>query len=279
MTRPGSTSDVVTSTVDHYASLLEMLEIPLPENQVTDGQSYVRALHGEFYERAPIFSTFCHNVPATGNRANISMRQGPWRFYTFFFDGAGQEHRYELYNLDEDIGETRNLAAARPEIVASMNAAMEAHIKEAGILLPRKNERYAGNVAAGWLGSSDTEIGVEGKMLSIEASGPDPSVETVYTPNIQNAGFILEFDMKSDSAGPGEVQWKHNGENQGSPVHASKFTPVHDGKWHGYKVPFTLTGTLNTLIIQPSQGPGFMQLRNIRITTRDGYVIRKWELY
>ena len=279
LTKAGTTSDVVVSTVDHYISLMELLNIPFPEGLVTDGESYVRALRGESYVRGPIYSTFCHNVVATGNRANISMRQGPWRMYKFFYDGAGQTHRYELYNLDEDISETRNLAAEMPEKVREMSALMEAHIEEAKILLPQKNERYEGNVAAGWLGSDDTEVSVKDRILSIESSGNEPWVETVYTPNVSDTTFVLEFEMKSASRGHGAVSWTCRDAGQVRIEGPTAFHAIHDGNWHPCRAEIPLKGTLNTLRIIPSGGPGDIQIRNIRLVTRDGYYIRDWPLY
>src|SRR5699024_10357418 len=111
LTKSGTVSKVVTSTVDHYPTLLELLDIPFPDNVVTDGVSFVPALKGESYKRPPIYSTFNHNVVATGNRANISMRHGPWKLYKFYYDGKDREHRFELYNLDQDIGENHDLSA------------------------------------------------------------------------------------------------------------------------------------------------------------------------
>ena len=35
-----------------------------------------------------------------------------------------------LYNLDEDLGETRNLAAGKPELVAGMRALLEKPIRD-----------------------------------------------------------------------------------------------------------------------------------------------------
>lgn len=279
MTRAGTTSGVVTSTVDHYISLLELLDIPFPEGQITDGESYVRALKGESYTRGPIYSTFCHNVVATGNRANISMREGPWRLYKFFYDGEGQTHRYELYNLDEDIGETNNLADDLPDKVKGMSGQMEAHIAEAEILLPRRNEDYAGNVAAGWLGAMDTEVSVKNRILSVRSSGNDPWVETVYTPNVSDETFVLAFEMKSESRGKGAVSWTCRGTEQNGVPPPSPVDVIHDGAWHAYRAELPLTGVLNTIRIIPGRGPGDIQIRNIRLETEEGYFIRDWPLY
>ena len=136
LTKAGTHSDVVVSTVDHYTSILELLNIPFPEDLLTDGVSYIPALKGEKYEREPIYSTFCHYTPATGGRPNISMRQGPWRFYKFYFDGPGREHRYELYNLEEDISETNNLAEEMPEKVQEMLASWMPMPRKQGFYYP-----------------------------------------------------------------------------------------------------------------------------------------------
>jgi hypothetical protein len=207
------------------------------------------------------------------------MRHGPWRLYKFFYDGEGQTHRYELYNLEEDIGETRNLADELTDRVKEMSELMVAHIEEAEILLPNKNEDYAGNVAAGWLGSGDTRISAGGKILSIQSAGNDPWVETVYTPNISNATFVMEFEMKSNSSGPGGVSWIYREGRErkaGGPV---SLDVIHDGDWHKYQADMALEGILSDVRIIPSAGPGEIQLRNIRLVTQDGYYIRDWPLY
>ena len=72
VTKAGKKSSVVTSTVDHYKSMLELVDIPYPDNVVTDGVSYVDALKGEKYERAPIYSTFSSYQPATGMSENLT---------------------------------------------------------------------------------------------------------------------------------------------------------------------------------------------------------------
>jgi hypothetical protein len=163
--------------------------------------------------------------------------------------------------------------------VKEMSELMEAHIQEAGILLPHKNENYAGNVGAGWLGSEDTRVSVGDKVLTIVSEGQDPWVETVYTPNVSDTTFILEFEVKSDSRGPGGVSWvyREGGETkEGGPTAVDI---IHDGSWHTYQADMALEGILNRIRIVPSAGPGEIQVRNIRLVTRDGYYIRDWPLY
>lgn len=278
LTKANTKSEVVTSTVDHYASLLELLNIPFPDSLITDGVSYVEALKGNKYQRAPIFSTFCHNTVATGNRANISMREGPWRLYKFYYDGPNQEHRYELYNLDKDTSETINLATTEPERVLAMTKLMEAHIKEAGILEAQKNKNYAGNAADAWVGSTDTKIAVVEKTLQIISTGITPFVETYYNPNISGKSYKIEFEMKSSSAGDGELAWKYNANNAYTNENSTPFKGIHDGEWHSYSLAMPLQKILKVIKIQPSSGEGEIALRNIKIVTNDGYLIRNWPL-
>ena len=279
VTKAGKKSAVVTSTVDHYKSLLELLGIPFPDNVVSDGVSYVDALKGEEYEREPIYSTYCHNAPATGGRANISMRQGPWRLYKFYYDGLDREHRYELYNLKKDIGETKNLADKLPQRVEAMTKLLDAHVEEAEILLPQKNENYTGNVADAWQGSSDTEIRVENKVLNIKSTGSSPEIETYFTPNSSNCTFYLKFEMKSNSTGNGSIAWREGREKTYLPEKLTDFKSIHDGNWHPYKVEMPINKVLKVLKIQPSSGKGMIELRNIELVSTDDHYIRDWPLY
>ena len=65
------------------------------------------------------------------NIPNTWIRSGDWKLLRFWFDGAEQEHRYELYNLKEDLGETNNLYTQHPEIVQRLRQTLE-EIKAAG---------------------------------------------------------------------------------------------------------------------------------------------------
>jgi arylsulfatase A len=50
-----------------------------------------------------------------------ALRQGPWKYIA----GPAGGQPVQLYNLAEDLGETRNLAADQPERVAAMKDLLE----------------------------------------------------------------------------------------------------------------------------------------------------------
>ena len=55
------------------------------------------------------------------------MRQGPWKLV--HLNVRGEAPCYELYNLDQDPGETHDVAADNPEVLDRLMQIMEqAHI-------------------------------------------------------------------------------------------------------------------------------------------------------
>ena len=75
-----------------------------------------------------------------------SVRQGDWKLIRRFFGNLDhtkdQSDAYELYNLHDDIGETHNLAAVRPEKVRELDAALVRHLRDTGAVVPVKNPGY-----------------------------------------------------------------------------------------------------------------------------------------
>jgi hypothetical protein len=47
-----------------------------------------------------------------------------------------------LYNLKDDIGETKNRAAERPELVKDLNELIAGFLNDTGALIPTRNPNY-----------------------------------------------------------------------------------------------------------------------------------------
>ena len=166
-----------------------------------------------------------------------------------------------------------------PDRVKDMVAQLDAHAEEAQILLPRANVNYAGNSVDAWWGSEDTEISVSDKILHIHATGPAPSVETNYNPNMSDGTFLMEFEMKSGSEGSGSLSWKEAGNKDYLAENSTPFESINDGQWHKYSVRMPLGKTLSSIRIQPSSGTGDIEIREIFLRTEDGYYLRDWPMY
>ncbi|WP_157253078.1 arylsulfatase [Nonomuraea typhae] len=106
---------------DVLPTLAELAGMPVPGG--LDGLSLRPALTGG---RAPLRRHLIWNRP----RKVQAIRRGRWKAIRFApkIAGAGPEGRVELYDLRDDPGERRDLAAARPELTAGLLAELDAAI-------------------------------------------------------------------------------------------------------------------------------------------------------
>jgi arylsulfatase A len=121
--KPGSTCDQLVQQADLIATFAEVLETPLPDNVGEDSFSLLPLLKGE---DKPVRETAV-NCSSGGVP---SVRQGQWKYIAApgsggWGKGGDQSQPVQLYNLADDLGETKNLAAAMPEKVAEMKALLE----------------------------------------------------------------------------------------------------------------------------------------------------------
>lgn len=65
------------------------------------------------------------------------MRDRDWKLIRFFEDG-----HEELYNLKDDIGETKNLADSEPEKRKELSAKLTAWSEEIEALIPEPNPDF-----------------------------------------------------------------------------------------------------------------------------------------
>jgi arylsulfatase A-like enzyme len=110
-----------------------------------DGMSFVPLLKGKsgISKGRPIFGHFPHNFFQT---PFSSVRRDDWKL---IYHHA--EKKMELFNLPEDIGETKDLAREMPEKVKELAKILGNHLRETGALMPivkktKKTVLYPDNV-------------------------------------------------------------------------------------------------------------------------------------
>jgi arylsulfatase A-like enzyme len=144
---PGTTAAMIQS-IDFYPTLCEIAGAPIPANQTMDGRSFLPVLRGQADEhREEIFCFFPHNTPASKQTPAVSVRKGDWKLIRFFHDGPEQQDRHELYDLKDDVGETRDRAAEQPQIVAELSGRIDQLLKDTGALVPGPNPRWRAEAA------------------------------------------------------------------------------------------------------------------------------------
>jgi arylsulfatase A-like enzyme len=143
VTEPGSRSDARIQSTDLYPFFLNLLGIPLPENYVVDGVDFAPALRGGPFDRGPMFTYFpCQTGVPDWLPPSVAVHSGAWKLIRLFHQGENGAHDYRLFNLEEDIGETRNLAAAYPEKVRMLDRLIEAHLQDAEAVVPLPNPAF-----------------------------------------------------------------------------------------------------------------------------------------
>jgi arylsulfatase A-like enzyme len=121
---------------DFYPTLLEAAGLPADPDQHCDGVSFMPALRGESFDRGPIFWHYPH-YSNQGGTPGCSVRDGDYKLIEWFEDG-----RLALYNLREDIGETRNRVDAEPETARRLHQQLTAWRDQIEAIIPRPNPDY-----------------------------------------------------------------------------------------------------------------------------------------
>jgi arylsulfatase A-like enzyme len=148
VTKPGSVNETIIQSIDWMPTLLEMTGVGLPRAAKPDGMSLVPALKGGRLPREAIYTHFPHDTPASGQHPGTSVRRGDWKLIRLFAQNDDGSDQLELYNLREDLSETRNLAAAQPELGRELNQLITNFLRETDAVIPVRNPGYEPGAAA-----------------------------------------------------------------------------------------------------------------------------------
>ena len=111
----GTVTDVPASTSDYVPTVLDLLEIELPDRRPLDGVSLLALIEGKMKERPrPIFFETPAG-PRSGGSPPMAMIGNRFKLLT---DESGTKDL--MFDLIEDPAEAHNLAVERPEQVESM---------------------------------------------------------------------------------------------------------------------------------------------------------------
>jgi len=114
--KPGSVNDHTICLNDFMATAAEILGVKLPNNAGEDSVSLVSELLGTAKTAAR--EATVHQ----SSSGDLAIRQGPWKL-VFLKSG-----KRELYNLQTDLGETQDIAAANAETVLRLTELMQSYI-------------------------------------------------------------------------------------------------------------------------------------------------------
>ena len=138
VTRPGSVNETtLVSGVDFFPTLLDIARAPTADWPPVDGESLVPVLKGGAASSSrAVYWHYPHYHPG-GATPYSAVREGDWKLIHFF-----ENDRVELYNLKDDVGETRDRAQSEPRRAGELRAKLNAWRAGVGAQLPSNNPGY-----------------------------------------------------------------------------------------------------------------------------------------
>ena len=150
--KSGSVCDQLVQQSDLMATFAAVLGTKLPDNAGEDSVSLLPLLKGD---HRPVRD----NAVSASIQGTPAVRSDSWKYIPApgsggWGKGGDQAQPVQLYNLADDVGESKNLAAARPDKVAEIKAVLEQLITAGRSTpgAPQQNDaevkRYPGKTAA-----------------------------------------------------------------------------------------------------------------------------------
>ena len=139
VTKPGSVCHEPVIGVDFYPTLLAMAGV-MPPPGVVDGESLESLLRQSgSMNRDAIYWHYPHYHP-NGATPYGAIREGDFRLVEFY-----EDNHVELYNLKDDIGETKDLAATLPDKTAALRQKLHDWRQHVDAQMPVPNPNYDPN--------------------------------------------------------------------------------------------------------------------------------------
>ncbi|MBP83935.1 MAG: N-acetylgalactosamine 6-sulfate sulfatase [Verrucomicrobiales bacterium] len=275
----GSTSDEFVTSTDFYPTLLDMLSLKPSADQTFDGDSVLPIFKGDTIGDRSIFTFFPHStgVPDT-LPPSAAIYRGNWKLFRFFHDGPKGEHRHELYDLNNDIGETNDIASTHPERVEQMAASLDNFLTNTNALIPNYNPAYQPSSAKletlGFIAGKNAVLSLENNQLIVEAL--DTKVNFELKTTAEPGDLTLAVHFTSTAPGRIDLRWA---EEDVTPVYF-KNRLVRSRNYPKSRkstliLPFTAGATVTSFRIDFMQPAGTIQVEKIELQ-RHGTTEQSW---
>lgn len=296
VTEAGSQSETLVQSEDFYPTLASALSLPLAPEQSFDGVDIGPALRGESLDRGPVFQYFPHDPPVPDwIPASVSVHRDDWKLIRVFFAGDAGAHRYMLYDLANDIGETTNVAASHPELVTELDALIEDFLVRTEAIQPVRNPNFDSSqydpstegvqprkkqakrpapdakTQAGWLTSQFVELTRDGSVIDIRSTGGDPWIALRSLPREIDGPVEALFSIRSDVSSVGSVFYSET-PNQAFQKNLSvDFKIVGDGEFQAVTVALPVQ-SLVALRVDLGTVPATITIKELRVRSASGKI-------
>jgi len=261
-TSAGSKSDLPVSLIDFYPTILDIAGAALPTNQPVDGVSLVPLLTSgdqPGLRERPLFWYEVKSVNMEDGSLILpgeAVRKGAWKLIKIF------GRTPELYNLEADPSESKNLAEQEPERVKTLEALADSWRIETGVAPPQSNPAYnpdyvvprqienselpanakelrSWDFSSGlgkWKAVRMIKAEVKNGSLQMHSDGTYPEIVTTDVSGLPAGIYFVQAELRVATSGRVRLAWKGPEGKTGN----IEFFPQRDGEWH------TLTGTFQS---------------------------------
>ena len=295
----GTVSDQPSIMMDASVTVLAAAgALPhVPEGRVLDGIDLLEKSEG-----ARDFGWRRRDWGATGNYLRQeAFRSGDWKLLrTFAYTGNkswSAEHKDELFNLKDDLGETEDLSGQMPEKFEAMKAAFDAWKSEVvnqdpdffvpipdqlgspanlpdDIVLDFDSRTFDGKIHKATTKELVSDLVIEngiGKVM-VKAGARPPLLYQGMDVDTEKYS-ALRFEMKisgGSSVGAGRAVLRDNAW-KGDDL---PFQPIADGQWHEYAITctessawskWTPAGRIGIALPVPAEGEIVVELKTVRL--------------
>ena len=143
--KPGTICSEPTISYDFYPTFVDLADGNLPVGQTIDGLS-LKPLLADSAARLARNALHWHYPHYHHDRPASSIRERDWKLIEYL-DGTGD---VEIYNLAEDLGETKNLVKQRAVRVADLKKKLHQWRQQVTARMPYPNPHYDKKRAGEW---------------------------------------------------------------------------------------------------------------------------------
>ena len=127
---PGTVSDEIICQTDLFATFVDLLNVPMPPKAGVDSVSFMPALRGYPIE------TSRKGIIHHSLKGLFAYRMGKWKIILTWGDGNNKPWpvpeglpEYQLYDIENDPGETTNLYKSNPETFQTLLALLKSDVE------------------------------------------------------------------------------------------------------------------------------------------------------
>ena len=289
--KAGATSDILFQSVDFYPTLLSFVGLKPRDGLKLDGLDQSKALLGGASSRDRVFCHFPHGNATRdsvmdGFYAGTYVRKGDWKLLRFYARNDDGSDDLELYDLKNDLGERRNLAKEKPELVKELNGLITDFLKDTEAVIPKLNPHFGkavpkapakkkalapDDLPGGWKNRAGKASVIEG-ALHIESKGADSFLGV-------GAGLTagkakLTFKLRAPQAGEGRIALL--GAAGGAEMLSVPYRTSGEAVWQTISVELEPKQAASILRLFLPTGSASVDLDDIVLTPAQG-APRRWE--